>query len=110
MSHLASALGDTLMRRLPPAATSDPALLLQASRALIAALEQGELGLDLEGEPPEGVEASSWPEATLQALTASGWMAEAEDLAGGPSQEAGSAIHAVIVRDGRWLRWRRWRT
>ncbi len=108
MSQLASALGDTLLRRLPPAATSDPALLLQASRALIAALEQGELGLDLEGEPPEGVEANSWPDATLKALVASGWMAEAEDLAGGSNEEANSAVHAVIVRDGRWLRWRRW--
>ena len=81
MSQLATALGDTLLRRLPPAATSDPALLLQASRALIAALEQGELGLDLDGPPPKDVEASSWPHATLQALAASGWMAEADQLA-----------------------------
>ena len=47
MSQLAAALGDTLLRRLPPAASSDPAILLQASRALIAALAQGELGLGL---------------------------------------------------------------
>ena len=81
MSHLATALSDTLLRRLPPAATRDPALLLQASRALIAALEQGELGLDLR--------QAVLPEGCLEALTASGWLVEARGLTG-PASEAGA--------------------
>ena len=98
MSSLAAALADTLQRRLP-AGSATSAQLLQP---LMAALEQGHLGLDLEAEAPPGLEASLWPDHYLEALSASGWLVEADALRAHPSLEA------LIVREGRWLRWRRW--
>jgi len=98
MSSLAPTLLDSLLRLLPaPGRTRlDPAeqlALRQVVSALAAALERGELGLDLEGPaPPElepqadgGSEASSraapgWPAAQLAALEACGWLVDANAL------------------------------
>ena len=85
MSSLATALQDTLLRRHPPAAGVDPRLLHPVITALLEALEHGELGLDLRRAAVE--------EAVLEALAASGWL---------------SGPEALLVRDGHWLRWRRW--
>ena len=62
MSTLAAALYDTLRRRQPAAAGVDPALLQPLIAALIEALEQGELGLDLR--------QAVLPEGCLEALAA----------------------------------------
>jgi exodeoxyribonuclease V alpha subunit len=100
MSALAAALYDTLLRRQPPAAGVDPALLQPLIAALIEALEQGELGLDLrQAELPEGC---------LEALAASSWLVEAKELAGRASDADPWPDEALLVRDGPWLRWRRW--
>lgn len=135
MSALAPALLDSL-RRLLPASSAGPLdpdgerALRQVITALAAALERGELGLDLEGpapaevsgpgpadldavdpeEPPRAENgaacpaatdpASDWPIAQLAALEACGWLVEAGRLDEAPE--------APVVRDGRWLRWRRW--
>ena len=100
MTALAAAVHDALLRRQPPAAGVDPTQLQPLIAALIEALEQGELGLDLrQAELPEGC---------LEALTASGWLVEARGLTG-PASEAGAwPDSALLVRDGPWLRWRRW--
>ena len=90
MSGLAAALSDSLLRLLPPPPEADAAVLPPLITALCQALERGELGIDLEAPPPEGIAAEGWPELQLQALAAAGWL------------------EAVIVRDGPWLRWRRW--
>jgi exodeoxyribonuclease V alpha subunit len=130
MSSLAPALLDSLLRLLPaPAAAGlNPAgrlALQQVITGLAAALERGELGLDLEGPAPfdlEGLGAaengasspaatdlptdlltdwpSDWPAAQLAALEACGWLVDASSLAERPE--------APVVRAGRWLRWRRW--
>ena len=126
MSVLAEALLDSLQRLLPvPAearlqASADVALQ-QVVTALCDALEQGDLALDLEGPAPEAVAAPeavvarevvatteavdvapapAWPEAHLAALVACGWLVDAHSLEANPL--------APVVRDGRWLRWRRW--
>jgi exodeoxyribonuclease V alpha subunit len=100
VSALAAALHDTLLRRQPPAAGVDPALLQPLIAALIEALEQGELGLDLrQAELPEGC---------LEALAASGWLVEAMELTGPASDADPWPDEALVVRDGPWLRWRRW--
>jgi exodeoxyribonuclease V alpha subunit len=100
VTALAAAVHDALLRRQPPAAGVDPTQLQPLIAALIEALEQGELGLDLrQAELPEGC---------LEALTASGWLVEARGLTG-PASEAGAwPDSALLVRDGPWLRWRRW--
>ena len=90
MSLLPEALSDTLMRRLPPGDGVDQQHLQQLISALCQALEQGQLGLDLEGDPPDGVDVQAWPSAHLEALAASQWL------------------NTLIVQDGPWLRWRRW--
>ncbi len=133
MSTLALALLDSLQRLLPPPdpARLDPAhqlALRQVMVALAAALERGELGLDLEGPPPPELEdlaaaelmsagpeqpgpestdrvspaasAGAWPAGQLAALEACGWLVEAGALEDRPE--------APVVRAGRWLRWRRW--
>ncbi len=92
MTSLTTALHDTLLRRQPPPAGVDPALLQPLIAALIEALEQGELGLDLR--------QAALPEGCLDALAASGWLLESPD--------AETADAALLVRDGPWLRWRRW--
>lgn len=123
MSVLAPALLDSLRRLLgtsPQArldATAEIALQ-QVVMALSAALERGELALDLEGPAPlelateanepasldarslAGAPASGWPDAHLAALAACGWLVDAGSLDENPQ--------APVVRDGRWLRWRRW--
>jgi len=95
MTALAAALGDSLLRLLPPADAQARSLLLELITALSAALEEGELGLDLEAGPPDGVTAELWPQAHLEAATASGWLC--------PNAEA-----TPLVQAGPWLRWRRW--
>ncbi len=98
MSLLAPALLDTLPRLLPAA---NGGALQQVITALAAALERGELGLDLEGPAPEACEGpEAWPAAHLAALESCGWLVEATALA--------EREQAPVVRDGRWLRWRRW--
>ena len=101
MSGYAPALLETLLRLLPPpeGASAGPPLQELIS-ALAVALEQGELGLDLQAEAPAGVSAADWPQQHLQSLEASGWLVPAEALDSRPE--------APIVHDGRWLRWRRW--
>ena len=129
MSTIASALLESLTRLLPasrssnasPAAetateatadTTDSTALRQVITALALALERGELALDLEAPAPEGIgpdadgtgEAAAnldWPAAHLKALQACGWLVDAQDQ---PDPWA----EAPVVRDGRWLRWRRW--
>jgi exodeoxyribonuclease V alpha subunit len=98
-SNVGAALIDSLMRCLPPAA-GESAHLSRVVQAMADALEQGNLGLDLEGDPPEGIEPEHWPAAVLATLASSGWMVQAEALDRHPE--------APIVQDGSCLRWRRW--
>jgi exodeoxyribonuclease V alpha subunit len=113
MSSLAPALLDSLLRLLPAPSSArvDPAgqgALEQVISALAAALERGELGLDLEGSAPvdlaglavPAMEEAGWPAAQLAALEACGWLVDASELKQRPE--------APVVRAGRWLRWRRW--
>jgi exodeoxyribonuclease V alpha subunit len=119
MSALAPALLSSLRRLLPPAAAarldaSAETALRQVVTALSAALERGELALDLDAPPPPDLAEAdreadagsaakappAWPEAHLEALTTCGWLVEATALHQHPE--------APVVRDGRWLRWRRW--
>ena len=95
MTALAAALSDSLLRLLPPAEAPMQPLLLELISALSAALEEGELGLDLEGDPPEGVSAKLWPQEHLRAASASGWL-----------QPGSSEVPLVLA--GSWLRWQRW--
>ena len=97
MSSLAPALLESLRRVLPPAGSAaQQALLAPLITALLDALEQGELGLDLAAEPPAALASSAWPHEALEALAASGWLLSAD------------ALEAPLVHDGTWLRWRRW--
>ena len=111
MSDLAGALYDSLLRLLPPPADSrQRTLLLELIQALSSALERGELGLDLNAEPPEEVEAAHWPAQHLRALQASGWLVDSSALPP-PLEQPGTPqllSEAPIVQDGPWLRWRRW--
>jgi exodeoxyribonuclease V alpha subunit len=139
MSSLAPALLDSLLRLLPPPAADrlDAAgqlALRQVITALAAALERGELGLDLEGPAPAELEGpgwaeqdgaqqgtpgpeatdwptnwttegtTDWPEAHLAALKACGWLVDA----GSGKDALEDRPEAPVVRAGRWLRWRRW--
>jgi hypothetical protein len=131
VSAIASALLESLTRLLPagesgnasPATetateTADSTALRQVITALALALERGELALDLEAPAPEGIgpdaaatgeaaataEAAAslgWPAAHLEALQACGWLLDAQD-------QHEPWAEAPVVRDGRWLRWRRW--
>ena len=100
MSALAAALLDSLSRLLP----AEPDALAAAGpliTTLAAALERGELALDLEGPPPDGLEPGlTWPAQHLEILERCGWLVQADALAQQPE--------APLVQDGRWLRWRRW--
>ncbi|MFZ9850675.1 MAG: ATP-dependent DNA helicase, partial [Vulcanococcus sp.] len=119
MSALAPALLSSLRRLLPPAAAarldaSAETALRQVVTALSAALERGELALDLDAPPPPDLaeadrEAAAGsaakapparPAAPQEARTTSGWLVAAPPLHQHPE--------APVVRDGRWLRWRRW--
>ena len=107
---LASALHESLSRLIGAGPAGAALPLQQVVAALTAALERGELGLDLQGPAPaelvhadataDADAALAWPSAHLAALEACGWLVEAADLAARPQ--------APVVRDGRWLRWRRW--
>jgi len=94
-SPLGAALTETLLRLLPPRGGARDHLEAVVC-GLTEALEQGQIGLELEGEAPAGVSPDHWPDAVLASLQASGWLAELD------------ADEAPIVRDGCWLRWRRW--
>ena len=74
-SALGLALTDSLTRLVPPrlGATEGATAEAKATRetavmALAEALERGELGLDLNGPAPEGLEANAWPNAVVTAL------------------------------------------
>ena len=100
MSSLAPALLDSLSRLLPApgeaagaAGGTGPganAALLQVITALTAALERGDLAVDLEGPPPEEsapdaeeADAADWPSTHLAALQARGPTPVAPGLAPG---------------------------
>ena len=106
-SALGLALTDSLTRLVPPrlGATEGATAEAKATRetavmALAEALERGELGLDLNGPAPEGLEANAWPNAVVTALKVCGWLVSADVLNAAPE--------APFVLDGHWLRWRRW--
>ena len=106
-SALGLALADSLTRLVPPGlgvtekATADTTATRKAAVvALAEALERGELGLDLNGPAPDGIEAKAWPGDVVTALEECGWLVSADALNETPE--------APIVQDGHWLRWRRW--
>ncbi|MEB3234516.1 MAG: AAA family ATPase [Cyanobacteriota bacterium] len=103
-SAVASELLACLQRLLPPAVDSrQQALLADLVTALVEALEQGELGLDLRGPAPPVLAPESWPQDYLQVAQASGWLLP-DAAADGLSSERSEPL----VLDGQWLRWRRW--
>ena len=87
---LAQALVEDLPRLIGEPAD---ARLEELLSALAAALCQGELWLDLEGEAPEGVSAAHWPEGHRRALTTSALARDPD----GP-----------LALVGHRLAWRRW--
>ena len=89
---LGSALAEALPRLYGLSPGSDPRLA-ELIVALTAALERGELELDLTGPLPEGLQGAHWPEGYRAVLRQSP-LCGAED---GP-----------LVFDGERLRWRRW--
>ena len=99
---LSLALADSLIRLVPPgqAAADNTATAKAAVIALAEALERGELGLDLNGPPADGLEEMAWPKGVVKGLKACGWLISADALDDAPE--------APIVQDGHWLRWRRW--
>ena len=97
MSALAAALVEALPRLL--GAERDPALL-ELVAALAAALERGELELDLQGPAPAEVSADAWPDRHRRALRRSPLAVEAAALDTRPE--------APLVVEGSNLRWRRW--
>ena len=101
-SALGLALADSLIRLVPPgkAAADNTATAKAAVIALAEALERGELGLDLNGPPADGLEEMAWPKGVVKGLKACGWLVSADALDDAPE--------APIVQDGHWLRWRRW--
>ena len=106
-SALGLALTDSLTRLVPqrPGATGEATAETTATReaavmALAEALERGELGLDLNGPAPDGLEATAWPIEVITGLKECGWLVSADVLNATPE--------APIVQDGHWLRWRRW--
>ena len=106
-SALGLALTDSLTRLVPqrPGATGEATAETTATReatvmALADALERGELGLDLNGPAPDGLEATAWPNEVITGLKECGWLVSADVLNATPE--------APIVQDGHWLRWRRW--
>ena len=98
-NSLGSALADTLIRLLPPTETSRSDLDTLMN-AFVLALERGDLGLSLSDEEADGTEVDWWSDDLLATLSASGWLVDVNDLETSP--------HAAIVRDGEWLRLRRW--
>ena len=98
-TSLGSALVDSLMRLLP-ANPKDASDLKAVVQSLADGLERGELALSLDADPPQGIDKDSWPELVLNSLQSNGWLVTAGDMESNP--------HAPIVKDGTWLRWRRW--
>ncbi|MEX1317203.1 MAG: AAA family ATPase [Synechococcaceae cyanobacterium] len=96
---LASALAEALPRLCAPGSAEDPRLQALI-RALGAALEGGELELDLAGEAPEGLDPRGWPQAYRAALEHSPLAVPADALERAPE--------APLVLLGDRLRWRRW--
>ncbi|MEO1002875.1 MAG: AAA family ATPase [Cyanobacteria bacterium J06638_7] len=96
---LATALAEALPRLCAPGAAED-ARLLGLIRALGAALEAGELELDLAAAAPEALDAEGWPQAYRAALERSPLAVRAENLTQAPE--------APLVLVGTRLRWRRW--
>lgn len=87
-------VGRALAEALPRLYGEPPdAFLGQLIGALTEAMERGELALDLADPPPDGVEASGWPDAHLQALS--------QSVLSRPP-------HGPLVLEGSQLRWRRW--
>jgi exodeoxyribonuclease V alpha subunit len=97
MSSLAPALVEALPRLV--GAPADPAVL-ELLAALAAALERGELELDLAGAPPAEVSQERWPAWHRQALAHSPLAVEASALETRPE--------APLVLQDDSLRWRRW--
>lgn len=142
MSSLAPALLDTLARLLPAADPGrlDPAsqlALRQVIAALAAALERGELGLDLEGPAPAELEGlgsaamDSMESAANRAPSESPTDCSTDCSTDSPADWPAAQLAALeacgwlvnadaledaledqpeapVVRAGRWLRWRRW--
>ena len=87
---------------------SEPAGLDPAADARCQPGQTASALLDAESSPTNtpsrsslaGSAAPAWPDAHLAALLACGWLVDAGDLDTNPE--------APVVRDGRWLRWRRW--
>lgn len=107
MSVLAAALLESLPRLLGGGDAGLDESLRALLEALALALERGELGLNLEDPAPEGIADAAWPQAVLEALQQRGWLVEASALAALDAKQA-ALCEAVLVRDGPWLRWRRW--
>ncbi len=90
------ALAGALVEALPRLVGERPdPLLSELITALTAALERGELALDLDGPAPEGLSCAAWPEGHRQALQASGLLREPD----GP-----------LLLEGSQLGWRRWQS
>ncbi len=110
---LAAALQEALPRLYGPAA--DP-LLLELIAALAAALERGQLELDLAGPAPAEVSARHWPQGHRRAMAGSPLLVAAEALAqpgeaqaqAQPPAAPAAWVEAPLVLDGDRLRWRRW--
>jgi exodeoxyribonuclease V alpha subunit len=86
------ALTDTLLQGMPEPDADTAALLRELGTALLRALADGCLEIDLGGPAPAEVDGARWPQAHRRALERSGWLAE-----GGP-----------VVLVGQRLLWRRW--
>ena len=83
-------------------ATSEPTdpTLAELIGAMAAALERGELELDLDGPAPEAINPEGWPERHRLALAASPLAVPASELERLPEAP-------LVWSEGR-LRWRRW--
>jgi len=97
VSALAAALVEALPRLV--GAERDP-LVLELIAALAAALERGDLELDLAGPAPAEVSAAAWPDQHRQALGPTPLAVAADALDKQPE--------APLVLAGERLRWRRW--
>ena len=92
ITPLGAALAEALPRLYGLAPGGEPRLM-ELIAALTAALERGELELDLAGPAPEGVQPAHWPGGYRAVLHRSPLC----DAEAGP-----------LVVDGKRLRWRRW--
>ena len=102
-----SPLALALMEALPrlcggdtPTNSPTDTTLVELIGALAAALERGELELDLDGPAPEAIDPQGWPERHRLALAASPLAVRACELEQLPEAP-------LVWSEGR-LRWRRW--